>query len=97
MSLVNLRPTVIRGNASEIMAVAGAAGKTKGVDSTAEPTHALEHAKQLAKDLGCIVAISGATDLVSFDSCTAVPSSPKILCNDICKAMQDVTKGRLAN
>ncbi|KAK9904093.1 hypothetical protein WJX75_004445 [Coccomyxa subellipsoidea] len=65
VSLVNLRPTVIRGNASEIMAVAGAAGKTKGVDSTAEPSHALEYAKQLAKDLGCIVAISGATDLVT--------------------------------
>lgn len=64
ISLVNLRPTVIRGNASEIMAVAGAAGKTKGVDSTAESTDALEHAKRLAKELSCIVAVSGATDLV---------------------------------
>lgn len=66
MSLVELRPTVIRGNASEIMAIAGAAGNTKGVDSTAESTDALEHAKRLAKDLGCIVAVSGAIDLVIF-------------------------------
>ncbi len=64
MSLMNLRPTVIRGNASEIMAIAGATGNTKGVDSTAESTDALEHAKRLAKEFGCIVAVSGATDLV---------------------------------
>lgn len=65
MSLLDLHPTVIRGNASEIMAIGGAAGKTKGVDSTAEANDALEHGMQLARQLRCIVAISGATDLVS--------------------------------
>lgn len=56
---------MIRGNASEIMAVAGAAGVlTRGVDSTTEPEEALELAKRLALDIGCIVAVSGAVDLV---------------------------------
>jgi hydroxyethylthiazole kinase len=66
LSLMDLNPTVIRGNASEIMAIAGAAGKTKGVDSTAQSADALEHGKQLARDRGCVVAISGATDLVTI-------------------------------
>ncbi|KAK9828855.1 hypothetical protein WJX72_002417 [[Myrmecia] bisecta] len=66
MQLMKLRPTLVRGNASEIMAVAGAAGATsKGVDSTAESTEALEYGMQLARTYGCIVAISGAEDLVT--------------------------------
>ena len=65
LALVKLKPTVIRGNASEIMAVAGAAGTTtKGVDSTAESEEALEAGRQLARDVGCVVAITGAVDLV---------------------------------
>ena len=64
-SLLHLKPTLIRGNASEIMAVAGVAGaSSKGVDSTAQSEEALEAGKRLAKDVGCVVAISGATDLV---------------------------------
>ena len=39
--LLALKPTVVRGNASEILALAGAAGAaTKGVDSTAASTGA---------------------------------------------------------
>ncbi|GMH39913.1 hypothetical protein BSKO_07817 [Bryopsis sp. KO-2023] len=65
VELLKLKPTVIRSNASEIMAVAGAAGKTKGVDSVATSDEALDLGQQLAKDVGCIVAISGAEDLVT--------------------------------
>ena len=62
---MKLKPTVIRGNASEIMAVAGAAGATtKGVDSTAEAEEALAAGKQLAREVGCVVAITGVVDLV---------------------------------
>lgn len=64
LELVKLRPSIIRGNASEIMALAGAAGVTRGVDSTAEPEEALQLAKQLALEAGCVVAVSGAVDLV---------------------------------
>jgi hydroxyethylthiazole kinase len=67
VSLLKLRPTLIRGNASEIMAVAGAAGATtRGVDSTAATSDALASGKKLAQEYGCIVGISGADDLVSI-------------------------------
>lgn len=69
VSLLKQGPTLIRGNASEIMAVAGKAGViTRGVDSTANTADALASGKQLAKDYSCIVGISGAVDLVS--ACT---------------------------
>ena len=66
LSLVRMRPTVIRGNASEILAIAGAAGTTKGGDSTAKSEEALEAGKALAKEVKCVVAITGATDLVGL-------------------------------
>ena len=45
--------------------MAGAAGAvTRGVDSTADASDALESGKQLAKQYGCIVGISGRMDLV---------------------------------
>jgi hydroxyethylthiazole kinase len=63
--LVRHQPAIIRGNASEIMAVAGAAGGGKGVDSTAGSEAALPLARDLAKRIGCVVAVSGATDYVT--------------------------------
>jgi hydroxyethylthiazole kinase len=66
--LLRLKPTVIRGNASEIIALAAASGATvpsKGVDSIASPHDAIVPAISLAKKLRCIVAISGAQDLVT--------------------------------
>ncbi|CAK9202772.1 unnamed protein product [Sphagnum troendelagicum] len=66
IELIHSKPTVIRGNASEIMAVVGAStGSTKGVDSTQASTDALEAAKELARIAQCIVAVSGAVDLVT--------------------------------
>jgi hydroxyethylthiazole kinase len=41
-----------------------AAGNVKGVDSTASSHEALDSAKKLAQQYGCVVAVSGATDLV---------------------------------
>ena len=65
VSLLKLKPTLIRGNASEILAVAGATGaSTRGVDSTATPSDALASGQKLALEYGCIVGISGADDLV---------------------------------
>jgi hydroxyethylthiazole kinase len=65
------RPTVIRGNASEIMAVAaalglGAAGsRPKGVDSVDTTDGAEAMAVALARHLDCVVAATGAIDLVT--------------------------------
>ena len=66
--LLRHRPALIRGNASEIMAVAGSAGAGgRGTDSTVDVQAALKAGKQLARQQGCIVVISGATDLVRQD------------------------------
>lgn len=110
--MFSLRPTVVRGNASEVLALGGAAGAAtkvracargfhgglhsfkgggpgprgegmrvvqvaswvssprkpvdeQGVDSTATSDEALSTALQLARASGAVVAVSGATDLVS--------------------------------
>jgi hydroxyethylthiazole kinase len=68
LELLSQKPTILRGNASEIMALAGATGVSKGVDSIADSWDALEAGKQLAKRYGTVVAISGKEDLVrSFE------------------------------
>ncbi len=54
-------PRIIRGNASEILALAGGAGG-KGVDSVDSPEAALEVARDLARRHGTTVAVSGAVD-----------------------------------
>ena len=59
------RPTIIRGNASEIMALVDASVKSRGVDSSASSDDALESAKRLAVDTGAVVVISGATDYIT--------------------------------
>jgi hydroxyethylthiazole kinase len=65
-------PSIIRGNASEIMSLAGAAGAGgKGVDSTASSDAALEAGKALACASGAVVAITGETDYVT-DGTTVV-------------------------
>lgn len=58
-------PTVIRGNASEILALEGAAQATRGVDSAHASSDALASARSLARQLGCVVAVTGAVDFVT--------------------------------
>lgn len=63
--LVALKPTIIRGNASEIMALAkNNTSSTKGVDSSAESNEAVASAKFLAEKFQATVCISGATDII---------------------------------
>lgn len=68
VAMLRQRPAVVRGNASEILALAGAAADIKGVDSTAASHEALDAAKQLATANNCVVAVSGAVDLVTDGS-----------------------------
>jgi len=58
-------PSVIRGNASEIMALAGDAVQTKGVDSSAAASDAEHAALALAATYACVVCVSGAVDLIT--------------------------------
>jgi hydroxyethylthiazole kinase len=57
-------PNIVRGNASEIMAVAGNMAKTKGVDSAAAVDTALDSARHLSEQHDCVVCISGETDYI---------------------------------
>lgn len=57
--------TVIRGNASEVLSLARQDSKTKGVDSIHSVDEASEAALSLAGELGCTLAITGETDLVT--------------------------------
>jgi hydroxyethylthiazole kinase len=63
--LVELRPTVVRGNASEVMALVGAGAGGRGVDSTAGADDAAKAATELARRTGGVVAVSGAVDLLT--------------------------------
>ena len=58
-----VRFDVIRGNISEVKTLAQGSGTTKGVD--ADVAEGIAFAKAFAKKAGCIVAITGAIDLVS--------------------------------
>ncbi|SNB68029.1 hydroxyethylthiazole kinase [Arboricoccus pini] len=63
------RPTLIRGNASEILALqADRETTTRGVDSTDPVERAQTAARALAKTYGAIVAVTGATDFVTDGS-----------------------------
>jgi hydroxyethylthiazole kinase len=63
--LLTQRPAAIRGNASEILALAGFDGAGRGVDSTAGSLAALGAARELARHSGAIVAVTGATDYIT--------------------------------
>jgi len=56
---------VIRGNASEIMTLAGESGQSKGVDSSHSAESAVDTAKALAQVHSCIVCVSGEEDIVT--------------------------------
>ena len=63
--LLGLEPTVIRGNASEILALAGSDASGRGVDS-GDPVEAAEKgARALASKQGCVVADTGAVDFIT--------------------------------
>jgi hydroxyethylthiazole kinase len=59
------KPTVIRGNASEVMALCNTNTQTKGVDSTDSSDSAIDSAKALAKETNAIVVVSGQTDYIT--------------------------------
>lgn len=63
--LVEFRPAAIRGNGSEVMALAGSAGGGKGVDSASSSEAALTAARVLARESGAAVAVTGQVDYVT--------------------------------
>jgi hydroxyethylthiazole kinase len=63
--LCGLRPTAIRGNASEILGVAGEVGGGRGVDTGVSSDTALAAARRLAEATGAVVAVTGAVDYIT--------------------------------
>lgn len=62
--LMARRPGVVRGNASEIMSLAGQGAQTRGVDSADPVGRALAAAQMLTERYGCVVCVSGPEDHV---------------------------------
>lgn len=58
------RPTIVRGNGSEILALMKAKGETKGVDSRHGAEAALKAARAISRGHGCAVSISGPVDVI---------------------------------
>jgi hydroxyethylthiazole kinase len=73
--LANHKAFIVRGNASEIMTLAGKGGAatapSKGVDSTASSDDAAQFASTLARHLDCAVVASGAADIVCTGQASA--------------------------
>ncbi|MFG1172065.1 hydroxyethylthiazole kinase [Erwiniaceae bacterium CAU 1747] len=63
--LLALKPAAIRGNASEIKALAEEAVSGRGVDSQHQSDAALQAAQKLALQSGAVVAVTGEVDFVT--------------------------------
>lgn len=63
--LVAAGPSVVRGNASEIIALDGSGAGGRGVDATDGVEDAVAAARRTAQTIGAIVAVSGAVDVVT--------------------------------
>lgn len=63
--LAETKVSVIRGNASEILALGGGIANTKGVDAADSVDAAAERAVALASELGVPVAITGEVDFIT--------------------------------
>jgi hydroxyethylthiazole kinase len=72
LDLLAHRPAAIRGNASEILGLAGQSGGGRGVDSQTGSDAAIDAARALARQTGAIVAVTGAIDYVT-DGETLIP------------------------
>jgi hydroxyethylthiazole kinase len=63
--ILSLKPAAIRGNASEILALAGMSAGGRGVDTTDTASSALPAAIALARQTNAIVAVTGEVDYVT--------------------------------
>ncbi|WP_284892054.1 hydroxyethylthiazole kinase [Cobetia amphilecti] len=68
-ALLEYRPSVIRANASEVLALAGEMNQGRGVDSGDDGADALQRASRaavaLARTQNCVVAMTGRVDVVT--------------------------------
>ncbi|MGH3504749.1 MAG: hydroxyethylthiazole kinase [Nocardioidaceae bacterium] len=80
VELVASSPTAIRGNASEVLALAKSGAGGRGVESIIGSDAAIDAACQLARRAGCVVSVSGEVDYVTDgDAVYAVPGGDPLL------------------
>ena len=101
--LLALGPTAIRGNASEIAALAGGGAGGRGVDATDSVEDVLRAAGELARRSGAVVAVSGERDaILSADRTTLLTAGdalmPRVIgtgCSlgAVCAALLGATRG----
>lgn len=65
LEICGIGPSAIRGNASEILSLAGIQSGGRGPDSAAWTDTAIDAAKTLARRTGAVVAVTGAVDYVT--------------------------------
>lgn len=58
-------PTVIRGNASEVMSLSSKGGQTRGVDAIHSVEDAIGPANEVSRALGSVIAVTGQKDVVT--------------------------------
>ncbi|MDO5089969.1 MAG: hydroxyethylthiazole kinase [Cardiobacteriaceae bacterium] len=63
--LLQYCPAVVRGNAAEILFLAGEKGVQRGADSLSGSDEALHAAEKLAREQGCVVVVTGARDFIT--------------------------------
>ena len=63
--LLAMRPTIIRGNASEVLALAGLQAGGRGPEATDSVDAAEAAARELAQSTGAVVAVSGPVDYIT--------------------------------
>lgn len=68
--ILSKKPTMIRGNASEILALAGFDSSARGPESTHGSEAALDASQQLANASGAAVLVTGATDYATDGAAT---------------------------
>lgn len=71
VSVLADRPSAIRGNSSEVTALAGLGSGGRGVDSLDAVADALPAARALSTNYGAVVAVSGEVDLIVSEGRTS--------------------------
>jgi len=71
LELITSRPTVIKGNASEVIALAGGKGG-RGTDATVPTLEAQALGEALARHTGAVIAITGPEDVVTDGQRTTI-------------------------
>lgn len=74
------KPTCIRSNASELLALASKPMKSRGVDSTEASKDVIEVAQEFSLSTGSIICVSGETDyIVSGERVSAVNNGDRVM------------------